>query len=115
MDVIKLMHLQQAHQSYSYSLTHVFGAKTPKELLKMSRDNELVATFIRDYWLHNESPDWAIDNIRFENKDEDLTITYPTRLEANGTAKVTIKFTPPIVRRTPLDEPTVYEGVLLIG
>ena len=80
-----------------------------------SERHEVGTLLTKDYYLYNASSDWPIDGIKFENKDKDLKIIHPTKIGPNGVAKVTIEFRPPINRRTKLAEPTIYEGVLLIG
>jgi len=87
-----------------------------KPISQFTAERHEVGTLLtKDYYLWNSSNDWPVDNIRFENGDKDLKIIHPTRIDAGGVAKVTIEFRPPINRRKKLEEPTIYEGVLLIG
>ena len=89
--------------------------KDPVSIIISEERVEVGTTFRRTYFLKNESPDWPMANITFENDDPDLNIIHPDRIEANGSAKVEVVFSPKLTRRKPLMQPVLINGDLLIG
>ncbi len=69
----------------------------------------------KSLYLHNDSPDWKIKNIKCKVRDDDVTVKYPETLRPEQTAKVDISWTPNIDRRSPLDEQELFTGELHIG
>lgn len=89
--------------------------KDPVSIIISEERIEVGTTFRRTYFLKNESKDWPMANITFDNTDPDLKINHPDRIEANGSANVEIIFTPKLSRRKPLMQPVLINGDLLIG
>lgn len=74
---------------------------------------EVGTSFTKTYQLYNKSI-WAVQ-LSISNRDEDVTLKYPSMMIGSEINTLIVEFTPKLTRRVPLIDEIIIKGVELIG